>query len=135
MSKKIKVRPGKTQSKAGFVIGIIFCLIGLFAVVPIFGPFGLVWTGMAVWITYLNYRNGFTDRPISNQIIEVEDNENDITVTKRAFGEMQMSCEEEKADENEDIEIRLRKLQGLYEQGLITQEEYKNKRQEILDEL
>ncbi len=30
MSKKIHVRPGKGQSKFGFAVGIIFCLIGLF---------------------------------------------------------------------------------------------------------
>lgn len=110
MSKKIKVRPGKTQSKAGFVIGIIFCLIGLFAVVPIFGPFGLVWTGMAAWITYSNYRNGFTDKPIADRVIEIE-------------------------SETQSVEERLKKLQSLYQQEVITKEEYEKKRQEILDEI
>ncbi len=135
MSKKIKVRPGKTQSKAGFVVGIVFCLIGVFMVIPMAGPFGLLWTGAAAWITYSNYRNGFTDRPISNQVIEIEENGNDVTVTKRAFGEMQVSHEGKDDSENEEIESRLRKLQSLYEQGLITQEEYGKKRQEILEEL
>ena len=44
MSKKIHIRPGKSQSKAGFVVGIIFCLIGLFVVIPTFGIFGIFWT-------------------------------------------------------------------------------------------
>ena len=47
MAKKIHVRPSGTQSKAGFVVGIVFCLIGLVVVIPIFGPFGLLWTAAA----------------------------------------------------------------------------------------
>lgn len=50
MSKKIKVRPGKTQSKAGFVVGIMFCLIGVFMFIPMAGPFGLLWTGAAAFL-------------------------------------------------------------------------------------
>ena len=37
--------------------------------------------------------------------------------------------------DGEDIEGRLRKLQSLYQQGLITAEEYEKKKQEILDRL
>ena len=45
MSKKsVKVKPGKTQSKIGFVAGILFVLIGLVVVIPTFGLFGVVWT-------------------------------------------------------------------------------------------
>lgn len=128
MSKKIKVRPGKTQSKAGFVIGIIFCLIGLVVIVPTFGLFGLLWTGAAGWITYSNYRNGFTDRPINNQVIEIEEHDRDGYLSGR---------QEEKShdDSDHDTEDRLRKLQSLYQQGLITQDEYETKRAQILDEL
>lgn len=35
----------------------------------------------------------------------------------------------------DDVEERLRKLQGLYEQALITSEEYEQKRKEILEDL
>ena len=35
----------------------------------------------------------------------------------------------------ETVEDRLKKLQGLYQQELITKEEYENKKQEILDEI
>ena len=37
--KNIYIRPGKGQSMAGFVVGVIFVLIGLCGVVPTFGPF------------------------------------------------------------------------------------------------
>ena len=51
MSKKIHVRPGKSQSRVGFGVGIIFCLIGLVVVIPTFGPFCIFWTAIAGWIT------------------------------------------------------------------------------------
>ena len=134
MAKRIKVRPGKTQSKAGFVVGIIFCFIGLVVVVPVFGPFGLIWTGMAGWIAYINYRNGFTDRPISNQVIEIEDDGASATVKTGFFKDVADTLNET-GDEEKDVESRLRKLQSLYQQELITKEEYEKKRQEILDRL
>ena len=130
MSKKIKVRPGKTQSKAGFVVGIMFCLIGVFMVIPMAGPFGLLWTGVAAWITYSHYRNGFTDRPISNRVIEIEENGDSVAVTKNTSGRSY-----EYVAETESAETRLKKLQSLYHQELITKEEYEKKKQEILDEI
>ena len=107
MSKKIYVRPGKSQSKVGFIVGIIFCLIGVFVAIPNLGLFGIFWTAVAGWITYANYRNGFTDKQIDSHVIEVE----------------------------EDAEERLEKLQRLYDQALITNEEYEQKKKEILKEL
>ena len=58
MSKKIYVKPSKSQSKIGFVAGIIFCLLGIFLVIPTFGPFGICWTLIAVLITYDAWRGG-----------------------------------------------------------------------------
>lgn len=52
MAKKIKVKPGKAQSKAGFFVGLVFCLIGLVVVIPTFGPFGIFWTLVAVIIQF-----------------------------------------------------------------------------------
>ena len=50
--KKIKVRPGKTQSKMGFIVGILFVILGVFVVIPTFGLFGLIWTGVAAMIAF-----------------------------------------------------------------------------------
>ena len=47
--RRVRVKPGKAQSAMGFIVGIVFVLIGLFMVVPMFGLFGLMWTGMAAW--------------------------------------------------------------------------------------
>lgn len=135
MSKRIHVRPGKGQSKMGFVVGIIFCLLGVFMVIPTFGLFGIFWTAIAGWITYVNYRNGFTDEQIDSHVIDIEDDGQDVTVTRHT-GYRSYSYEEENvADNGEDMEVRLRKLQSLYDQSLITYEEYEQKKKEILDEL
>jgi len=118
MSKKIRVKPGKSQSKFGFIIGILFCLIGLVVVIPTFGPFGIIWTAVAGYITYVNYRNGFTDKQIVSHVIEIDDSDSHSANV-----------------EKESVEERLKKLTDLYMQSLITREEYEQKRKEILDEL
>ena len=139
MTKKIHVRPGKGQSKFGFIVGIIFCLIGLVVVVPTFGLFGLLWTAVAGYTTYVNYRNGFTDKQIDSHVIEIDENGEDVTVTSHTgFGGRTYTVEEtdrtQKHDE-ESVEERLKVLTNLYVQSLITREEYEQKKKDILDEL
>lgn len=114
MSKKrVKVKPGKTQSKIGFVAGVLFVLIGLVVVIPQFGLFGVVWTAFAGIIAFSHYKNGFTDDGFATHEIIIDGTEE---------------------DEPEDIEQKLRKLDSLYQQGLITRDEYDRKRKEFLDE-
>lgn len=134
MSKRIHVRPGKGQSKMGFGVGIIFCLIGLFVAIPTFGLFGVFWTAIAGWITYVNYKNGFTDEQIDSHVIDIEDDGQNVTAT-RYGGYRSYSYEEEDVVDAGTMEERLRKLQSLYDQSLITYEEYEQKKKEILDEL
>lgn len=135
MSKKIHVRPGKTQSKVGFAAGILFCLLGVFVVIPIFGPFGIIWTIFAGLITYSHYRNGFTNKPIDNHVIEIEEDGSDMTVVSHTRGMMFSHEVEEDVSNHEDVEARLVKLQSLYHQALITREEYEQKKKEILEDL
>lgn len=117
--KRIEVKPGKTQSKIGFIVGIIFVLIGCFVVIPTAGSFGVVWTVMAGIITFTNYKNGFSDDGVATHEIIIDDG---------------TEIGHSRSDE-EDIETRLVKLNSLYEQKLITQEEYDEKRKELLKEL
>lgn len=117
--KKIKVKPGKTQSKLGFIVGILFVIFGVVVAIPTFGLFGLIWTGVAVMIAVTNYKNGFSEEGIATHEIVIEDG---------------MDRTERKAD-GEDIEAKLMKLNSLYEQRLITKEEYDEKRKELLKEL
>lgn len=125
MSKKIKVKPGKTQSIFGLLAGIVFCLIGVFVVIPSAGLFGIFWTIMAVLITVSNGINAFSDKGLSTREIIIDDNDSSMAV-----GENSALSERKK-----DIELRLRAAEELYQDGAITKEEYEEKRRDILKEL
>ena len=71
--KRIKVKPGKTQSKIGFIVGILFVILGVFVVIPTFGLFGLIWTGVAAMIAFTHYKNGFSDEGVATHEIIIED--------------------------------------------------------------
>ena len=116
MRRNIKVKPGKTQSAMGFVVGIVFVGIGLFVVIPTFGPFGIFWTLVAVAITAMNGMNAFGKKGVASHEIVIEEGE------------------ESDAD-GRDVERRLEEAKDLYERGLITREEYEAKRAEILKDL
>ena len=124
MARRIKVKPGKTQSKLGFFVGLAFVAIGLFVAIPVFGPFGIFWTAIAAFIAFSNYKNGFTDEGVPTHEIEIDDVGSD-------YGN---SYSAPRYTTGDDIEAKLRKLESLYNQDLITSEEYEKKRQEILDE-
>lgn len=113
MKRKVTYRPSKANAVFGGVVGVIFVLIGLFVVIPQGGLFGLLWTAVAAVITGINFYQAFGQGYIGPNI-EIEDD----------GAEMAESAEE-----------RLKKLQSLYDQRLITPEEYEEKRKEILKEL
>ena len=110
-----RYRPNKVQSAVGIAAGGLFILLGLFFVIPTFGFFGIIWTLFAVGITASNAYAAFSGR---------------------GYGSLEM---EERDGPGEgsgglDFEEKLQKLQRLYEQRLITREEYEQKRAEILAE-
>ncbi len=133
--KNIHYRPGKAQARMGLVVGGIFILIGLCVVIPTFGPFGLLWTGIAIYNTVINAKVVFGSE---------ED-------TKDYFGGYVVTEEEpaqpakpaQSADEGHDhipsmaldAQKRLEQLESLKTAGLITEAEYQEKRREILEEL
>ena len=92
--KKIKVKPGKTQSKMGFIVGILFVIIGCFIAIPTFGLFGIIWTAIAGVIAFTHYKNGFSDEGVATHEIIIEDG-------------MEIR---ESLDAGEDIEAKLIKL-------------------------
>ena len=117
MSKKrITYRPSKSQATFGGIVGILFVLIGIFVAIPTFGLFGLVWTLVAVGITAMNFYQAYGKNYVGPEI-HVEEGENPV---RSGAG---------------SSEQRLKELRSLYDQRLITQEEYDAKRQEILDQL
>ena len=115
--KRITYRPNKASAALGGVVGGIFVLIGLFVVIPTFGPFGILWTLVAVGITGVNLYQGFGKGYVGPEI-HIE--EEGAPPSAPATG---------------SVEDRMKQLRSLYDQRLITQEEYEQKRQEILNEL
>ena len=114
MRRRVTYRPSKAQSILGGVVGAIFVLLGLVMVIPMAGPFGLLWTAVAAAIATTNFYHAFGKGYIGPDI--------------------EISDEEDRSPE-ENPEERLKKLQSLYDQRLITPEEYEEKRKEILREL
>ena len=113
--KRVTYRPGKTAGAFGVIWGSIFILIGGFVVIPTFGPFGILWTLMAVGITAYNGYCAFGKGYVGPEI-SIEDDTSPTGGIR-------------------DTEQRLQELQSLYDRSLITQEEYEEKRKEILKEL
>lgn len=128
MSRNIRVKPGRGQSMVGFLGGIVFCFLGFFVVIPTFSIFGVVWTLFAVIITIVNGYNAFSERGVASHEITI-DEDTEYTGTDYS-GTGYTGTENRKSPEE-----RLGELQGLYEKGLITSEEYQNKRRQILNEL
>ncbi len=128
MRRRGSIRPGKGNAMLGFVVGIVFCLVGLTMVIPTFGLFGVFWTFIAVAITVTNGRNAFTDKGVPTTIIEYEDVEGENTSQEGMGGYS-------KFDSAEDIRQRIEAAQKLYESGAITYDEYNKKKEELLRRL
>ncbi len=146
--KSIKMKPGKGQSSLGFGVGIIFCLIGLVVVIPVFGAFGILWTLVAVGITVSHGMNVFSDKGMPTHEIVIEEEEDGMEQDGRGRndgaeyywdnetngsgnGDGQSRESREKGDTRE----RLEEAKRLYDLELITEEEYTQKRKQILEDL
>ena len=122
--RRVRVKPGKAQSAMGFIMGIVFVLIGLFMVVPLFGLFGLLWTGMAVVITVINGLNAFGKKGVPTMEIYSEEEDEVPSPAREDHDHIPSTAL--------TPQERLEQLQTLKEAGLLTDEEYRNKREEIL---
>lgn len=117
---KHRIRPSRSMSKISFFIGIFFCLFGLgFIIATLFvldsprliaTPFAVLWTAIAVYNTYRNYKNGFTDDGYS--LYEIDSMED---------------------SREQNFEEKLRQLERLREEQLISESEYREKRRKIMD--
>ena len=114
--RRMRYQPSKGQCIFSGIVGIIFCLISFTVVLPTFGIFGLAWTAIAVAITVSSFMQAAGKKGFMGSYVIEEENTSDSQNTQSA-------------------EERLKELQRLYDQRLITAEEYETKRQEILKEL
>ena len=103
------------------ILGTIFVFIGLFLAIPAAGIFGVLWTLVAVGITGFQAYNFFSDKGVASWDIDTDDDDKEDKNN-------QSTCA------NGEFEIRIRKLNRLKEDGLITEEEFQKKRGEILRE-
>ncbi len=118
MSRRVRVKPSKGQSLAGFFSGLVFCFIGIFHIIPTFGWFGLAWTLFAVIFTIISGYNAFTDKGVASHEIIIDDTE-----------------KSNDSSSNASVQERLTELKSLYDKNLITDEEYQNKRDKILNDI
>ena len=115
--RRMRYQPSKGKCIFAGIVGIFFCLVGFTVVLPGAGIFGLVWTAIAVAFTVNSFRMAAGKKSfMGSYVIEEENSEGETS------GE-------------QSVEGRLKALQSLYDQRLITTEEYENMRQEILKEL
>ena len=112
--KRVTYRPNKAAGTVGVVFGCIFVLIGIVVVIPMAGPFGILWTLAAVAITVGNAYTTFGKKYVRPEI-HIE--------------------EEEETPGGASVEERLLELRNLYDRSLITEEEYEAKKQDILKDL
>lgn len=113
--KYARVRYSKTLSTVGLIVGLCFFIAGIIYVIPEFGAFGIVWTLMAFMMTILHAVNFFSQRGVSLTEIEVDDEHvHREIVAKLPFDE------------------QLRRLENLRKDNLISEQEYKNKRRDLM---
>ena len=116
--RRVTYRPSRAQAGIGLAGGALFVVLGVTVVIPNFGAFGIIWTLLALGITIYNGYMAFGKKYIGPEI-NIEDE------AAPSPGRQDAS----------DPETRLTQLAALHEKGLITDEEYEQKRQEILDEI
>jgi hypothetical protein len=112
---RYRVKPSKAASAFGMAVGIVFVGIGLFVAIPIFGAFGVFWTLVAAAIAIFNAINVFSKSGIAEKEI-VADTDSSLRAEPLPFDE------------------RLRRLEQLKNDGLISDEEYRHKRAELMGE-
>jgi hypothetical protein len=114
--KTVRIKPSRSASAFGVVVGLIGTGLGIVWVIPIFGTFGVFWTLMAGAMTAYSAFNAFSARGMAAQEIDIEDSDDSRIV-------------------HDDAAERLERLKGLRMNGLITEEEYQQKRSEIINKL
>jgi len=133
MKKNIRYKPSKAQAGMSFAVGILFIVLGVTMVIPMtfssgflpVGLFGLVWTGIAVYITIINGKYLFGDKKDTENLyggFEISDEPPEVThdhIPSTAL----------------DAKGRLEQLEALKDAGLLSDEEYQAKRKDILSGL
>lgn len=108
------VRPGKAASVIGVLGGVLFLILGVVIVIPTFGPFGVIWTLFALITAGFYGYNLVSASGSSLYQVDVSPSALEVDAT--------------------DPASRLRMVDRMLDEGLITTEEHHAKRAAILSE-
>lgn len=112
------------------VMGFVFVVISITTIIPNAGLFGVIFLVAGLFFCINGIRLAVSKNDVAHRVgYEVE-----TDLDKSIVGLME-DVVETSEDSSVSVEERLTQLRSLYEQRLITQEEYDTKRQEILKEL
>jgi Short C-terminal domain len=114
--KTVRIKPSRSASFFGMIIGLIMIGAGIKIIIPMFGDIGILWTLMAVAMTAYSAYSAFSGRGVATQEIDIEDSSHSLI-------------------SQNDAADRLERLKRLHMDGLITEEEYQKKRSEIVNKL
>lgn len=112
---RARIKPSKAASSVAIIFGIGMAVAGIF-MIPQFGWFGILWLGGVLLIIIMHAANISSSKGVSVEDIDI-DNPTITTQSKNA---------------KDDFEQKLRKLESLKKDSLITEEEYGKKRSEIM---
>ena len=130
MKRRVTYRPSKANGIFSVIVGGIFVLIGLFVVIPGVGAFGALWTLMAAGITAMNAYQTFGKGYIGPEIRIEEEQSGPEPASPPP-----VETHDHIPSTALDAKRRLEQLESLKSAGLVTEQEYRQKRQEILKEL
>ncbi len=144
-----RIRPGKASSLMGFVVGIGFVLLGLLMLGSLTGPLGglgpvsglgsafmIVWLLAAAGVTIYHGYNLFGRKPVSMIDVDIEPADGAALESDAIAGSDGTDGAARSGGPGSELsfDVRLRKLEDLRREGLISEEEYRAKRAEILSE-
>lgn len=125
----IRVRPGRTASMIGAVFGVVMLLSVLGSgVLSGAGGFGSFFILAVLAIIGLNLANAFGKKGVPTYEIESDSPLPGVP----DFGTALLAADEAPQG---DFEGKIRKLESLRRDGLLTQEEFDREKKQILDEL
>lgn len=124
------------QSRSSQITGISTPMFNPFSIFSmIFKIFPFIWTAIAAFMTFNAYQAGFKNNGMAYYDIETEDympvKGSSSHVNSSHVNSIQKSSSE---SHDSDFEEKLRKIERLYSEGLISSVEYQAKRDEVMKE-
>ncbi len=106
----------------GALFGVAMVVVGATVVIPIFGPFGVLWTFFAIVMTAYHGFNALSGEGFAHEVVDVSIPSHVNEVASATHSD---APDPSPAD-------RLRDLQQLMDEGLISEEEFATEKARIL---